>query len=47
MSRLLAERGIDWLFANGGTDFAPMVEGLAAAEAKGRDAAAQGGLGRA
>ncbi len=33
---LLAERGIDWLFANGGTDFAPMVEGLAAAEAKGR-----------
>jgi acetolactate synthase I/II/III large subunit len=33
---LLAERGIDWLFANGGTDFAPMVEGLAAIEAKSR-----------
>lgn len=33
---LLAERGIDWLFANGGTDFAPMVEGLAGIEAKSR-----------
>ncbi len=33
---LLAARGIDWLFANGGTDFAPMVEGLAACEAKAR-----------
>jgi acetolactate synthase I/II/III large subunit len=32
---LLAERGVDWLFANGGTDFAPIVEALAALEAKG------------
>ena len=33
---LLAERGIEYLFANGGTDFAPIVEALAALEAKGR-----------
>lgn len=32
---LLAERGIDYLFANGGTDFAPMNEALAAIAAKG------------
>ena len=27
---LMAERGIDYLFANGGTDFAPMIEAVAA-----------------
>jgi acetolactate synthase I/II/III large subunit len=32
---LLAERGIEYLFANGGTDFAPIVEAVAALEAKG------------
>jgi len=32
---LLAERGVDYLFANGGTDFAPIVEALAAIAAKG------------
>ena len=32
---LLAERGIEYLFANGGTDFAPMNEALAAIAAKG------------
>ncbi len=32
---LLAERGIDYLFANGGTDFAPVVEAYARAEVKG------------
>ena len=32
---LLAERGIEYLFANGGTDFAPIVEAIAALEAKG------------
>ena len=32
---LLAERGIEYLFANGGTDFAPVNEGLAAIAAKG------------
>jgi acetolactate synthase I/II/III large subunit len=32
---LLAERGVEFLFANGGTDFAPIVEALAAIEAKG------------
>ncbi len=32
---LLAERGIDYLFANGGTDFAPINEALAALRAKG------------
>jgi acetolactate synthase-1/2/3 large subunit len=31
---LLAERGIDYLFANGGTDFAPIVEAAAAIQAK-------------
>jgi len=28
---LLAERGIEYLFANAGTDFAPLVEGFAKA----------------
>jgi acetolactate synthase-1/2/3 large subunit len=32
---LLAERGIDILFANSGTDFAPIVEAAAAIQAKG------------
>jgi acetolactate synthase-1/2/3 large subunit len=32
---LMAERGIEYLFANGGTDFAPMIEALAAINAKG------------
>ena len=32
---LLADRGIEYLFANGGTDFAPMNEALAAIRAKG------------
>jgi acetolactate synthase-1/2/3 large subunit len=33
---LLAARGIEYLLANGGTDFAPVIEGLAAINAKGR-----------
>lgn len=32
---LLASRGVDYLFANGGTDFAPIVEAYANAMAKG------------
>ena len=32
---LLAERGVEYMFANGGTDFAPMNEALAAIRAKG------------
>ncbi len=32
---LLADRGIDCLFANAGTDFAPIIESLARAEAEG------------
>lgn len=32
---LLAARGIDYLFANGGTDFAPVVEGYAKGRAQG------------
>jgi acetolactate synthase-1/2/3 large subunit len=32
---LLAERGVEYLFANAGTDFAPIVEALAKAEASG------------
>jgi len=32
---LLASRGVDYLFANGGTDFAPIVEAYANATAKG------------
>src|SRR3970040_2297589 len=30
---LLAERGIDYLFANAGSDFGPVIEGLAKAQA--------------
>ena len=33
---LLAERGIDYLFANAGTDFAPIVEAYAKAAHTGR-----------
>jgi acetolactate synthase-1/2/3 large subunit len=29
----LARRGVDWLFSNAGTDFAPLIEALARAEA--------------
>jgi acetolactate synthase-1/2/3 large subunit len=36
---LLAERGIAYLFANGGTDFAPIVEAAAAIQAKGTEPA--------
>ena len=32
---LLAERGIDYLFANPGSDFGPIIEGLARAQATG------------
>ncbi|HVA15306.1 MAG TPA: thiamine pyrophosphate-requiring protein [Stellaceae bacterium] len=32
---LMAERGIEYFFANGGTDFAPIIEALAAINAKG------------
>ena len=32
---LLADRGIEYLFANAGTDFAPLIEALAKAEATG------------
>ncbi len=32
---LLADRGVDCLFANAGTDFAPLIEALSKAEAKG------------
>jgi acetolactate synthase I/II/III large subunit len=32
---LMAERGIEYLFANGGTDFAPMIEAIAAINARG------------
>lgn len=32
---LLADRGIDFLFANAGTDFAPLIESLAKAQANG------------
>ena len=34
---LMAERGIEYLFANGGTDFAPVIEALAAINAKNTD----------
>ena len=30
---LLASRGVDYLFANGGTDFAPLIEALAKGQA--------------
>jgi acetolactate synthase-1/2/3 large subunit len=32
---ILADRGVDYLFANAGTDFAPLIEAYAKAEAKG------------
>jgi hypothetical protein len=32
---LLAERGVEYLFGNAGTDFPPIVEALAKAEASG------------
>ena len=32
---VLADRGVDCLFANAGTDFAPLIEALAKAEAEG------------
>src|SRR5258706_16455580 len=32
---LLADRGIEYLFANAGTDFAPIIESLAKAQATG------------
>ena len=32
---LLADRGVDYWFANAGTDFAPIVEALAKAQATG------------
>ena len=34
---LLKSRGIDWLFANAGTDFAPIIEGLTRGKAAGLD----------
>jgi acetolactate synthase-1/2/3 large subunit len=33
---VLADRGVDYLFANPGTDFAPLIEALAKAQAWGR-----------
>jgi acetolactate synthase-1/2/3 large subunit len=33
---LLAERGVEYLFANAGTDFAPLVEAFAKAAPTGR-----------
>jgi Thiamine pyrophosphate enzyme, N-terminal TPP binding domain len=35
---LLAERGVDYLFANAGTDFAPLIEAFAKAQATGAPA---------
>src|ERR1700739_1568572 len=35
---LLAERGVEYLFANAGTDFAPVIEAFANAGAAGRPA---------
>ena len=32
---VLADRGVDYLFANAGTDFAPLIEALAKAQALG------------
>src|SRR5258708_31217988 len=32
---ILADRGIDYLFANAGTDFAPIIEAYAKAQARG------------
>ena len=36
LSGALAERGIEYLFANAGTDFAPIVEAIAAINARHR-----------
>ena len=33
---LLADRGVDYLFANSGTDFAPLIEGFVKASSEGR-----------
>ncbi|MGE3245018.1 MAG: thiamine pyrophosphate-requiring protein [Beijerinckiaceae bacterium] len=33
---ILADRGVDFLFANAGTDFAPLIEALSKAESEGR-----------
>jgi acetolactate synthase I/II/III large subunit len=33
---LLADRGVDYLFANSGTDFAPLIEGFVKAKGEGR-----------
>ena len=33
---ILADRGVDYLFANAGTDFAPLIESLARCELEGR-----------
>ena len=35
---ILADRGVDYLFANAGTDFAPLIEALSKAEATGAKA---------
>ncbi|NQU70222.1 MAG: acetolactate synthase, partial [Rhodospirillales bacterium] len=33
---LLSDRGVDYLFANSGTDFAPLIEGFVKASGEGR-----------
>src|SRR5687767_12424582 len=33
---ILADRGVDYLFANAGTDFAPLIESLSKFESQGR-----------
>ena len=33
--QILADRGVEYLFANAGTDFAPLIEALAKAQALG------------
>ena len=38
--RLLGMRGIEFIFGNGGTDFAPLIEAYGLAESAGRAAAA-------
>ncbi|MEE8283761.1 MAG: acetolactate synthase, partial [Alphaproteobacteria bacterium] len=38
---ILADRGVEYLFANAGTDFAPLIEALAKAQALGTLAKAQ------
>ena len=39
---LLADRGVDYLFANAGTDFAPLIEAMARAEVNGTPVAKAG-----